>query len=746
MTRFSRSISFSIMAMVLTVVTVTMIAASCVYFVREHDVRYERLQKELNGAAAQLASGLAVPVWNFDDYQIDLFLDGFMHDATVAYIELDAEGQRFLRGRGEGWEAIRAIPASTNHVIEVRRPVVFGGKEIGRIRIAYTQRYIREELFRNTGIMLAVILVLDLAICASLYLILSRWLLTPLALLDQFAGTVIAGGDHRSVLPQAKFHGELGTLRDSLVSMVDTLATRYLEKQHAEEALRESENRLQQLSDNLSDSVVYQVDCGVSGETRRFTYLSAGIERLHGVSAEAVMADPGILYRQIHEGDRERVAKAEAEAIVSLETFRLEIRLHSSDGASRWLLLTSTPHRDRRGHVILDGIEIDVTERRQLEEQLQQAQKMESVGRLAGGVAHDFNNMLGVILGAVHLSLAKGAEGDIRHNLMMIQQAAERSSNITRQLLAFSRKQVIVPKPVNLNTFILESVKNLGRLIGEDVKLVFRPSVELWNVLIDPSQVDQILMNLSVNARDAMPNGGTLTIETANVRIDGDYSHFHPDAAPGDYIQLSISDTGCGMNEEIREHIFEPFFTTKGVGKGTGLGLAMVYGIVTQNNGFLNCYSEPGQGSVFRLYLPRLQQEVAGDRAPAQVARNGSGTILLVEDEEMLLWATTRMLEDLGYVVVQASSPGQALKLCEEGTAFDLVLTDVVMPGINGREMAERIKEMRPGVKVLFMSGYTADLVAQRGIIEEGMHFISKPLDLQKLSEILHELMQKPLR
>ncbi|GFO53477.1 histidine kinase [Geomonas sp. Red276] len=742
MSRFSRSISFSIMMMVLTVVTVTMTAASCVYFVRERDVQYERLQKELKGAADQLASGLAVPVWNFDDYQIDVFLDGFMHDATVAYLELETENRRFVRGRGERWEMIRAIPATANHIVEARRPVVYSGKEIGHIRIAYTRRYIREALFRNTAIMLAAILVLDLAICASLYIILSRWILTPLALLDQFAGTVIAGGDHRSVLPQGKFHGELGNLRNSLVTMVDTLATRYLEKQRAEEALRESENRLQQLSDNLSDSVVYQVDCGVGGEMRQFTYLSAGIERLHGVSAEAVMADPGILYRQIHEGDREKIAKAEAEAIATLQTFKVEIRLHSPDGASRWLLLTSTPHRDRRGHVVFDGIEIDVTERKQLEEQLQHAQKMESVGRLAGGVAHDFNNMLGVILGAVHLSLAKGAEGDIRNNLMMIQQAAERSSNITRQLLAFSRKQVIVPKPVNLNALILESVKNLGRLIGEDVKLVFRPSVDLWNVLIDPSQVDQILMNLSVNARDAMPNGGTLTMETANIRIDGDYSHVHPDAAPGDYIQLSISDTGCGMDEETRKHIFEPFFTTKGVGKGTGLGLAMVYGIVTQNNGFINCYSEPGQGSVFKLYFPRLRQEVVDDRPPLPVPRTGSGTILLVEDEEMLLWATTRMLEDLGYLVLQANTPGDALKLCQEGIGFDLVLTDVVMPGINGREMAERIRQMRPEVKVLFMSGYTSDLVAQRGIIEEGMHFISKPLDLQKLSEILRELLQ----
>ena len=319
---------------------------------------------------------------------------------------------------------------------------------------------------------------------------------------------------------------------------------------------------------------------------------------------------------------------------------------------------------------------------------------------------------------------------------------ANRSSEITRQLLAFSRKEVISPKPVNLNLQILESQKMLVRLISEDIKLSFRPAANLWTVMIDPSQVDQILMNLSVNAGDAMPEGGSLTIETANVRLNGDDSHIHPKAGPGDYVQLTVSDTGLGMDRETRMHIFEPFFTTKGVGQGTGLGLATVYGIVTQNNGFISVYSEPGKGSVFKLYLPRLMQEPVAEDKPAPLAAV-SATILLVEDEEMLLLMATRLLEELGYTVIQAESPQDAIGVCQKNQSIDLILTDVVMPGMNGREMAQRIKAIRPDMKVLFMSGYTADIVAQRGIVDEGMHYIQKPLEMRKLNERIRQVLAK---
>ena len=393
-------------------------------------------------------------------------------------------------------------------------------------------------------------------------------------------------------------------------------------------------------------------------------------------------------------------------------------------------------------------LEHELAERKRVEESLLQSKKMESIGRLAGGVAHDFNNMLGVILGSTQISLPKVPEGSsLWLNLKAIEKAADRSRDITRQLLAFSRKEIIAPKAVDLNQQIVESQKILARLIGEDVKLSFKPGQDLWTVKIDPSQLDQILMNLSANARDAMPDGGSLTLETANIRINGDYSHVHPDARSGDYVQVTVADSGVGMEKSVLEHVFEPFFTTKEMGHGTGLGLATVYGVVTQNNGFINVYSEPGQGTVFRIYLPRMQAAVeAGAIAtPAPVAGKGSGTILLVEDDDLLLWITTEILQEMGYSVIQAPTPQQAIAICEKGEIpIDLILTDVVMPDMNGKEMVDRIRASGSRVKVMFMSGYTADIVAQRGILEEGMNFIQKPINPEELSEKLRRLLAEP--
>ena len=384
---------------------------------------------------------------------------------------------------------------------------------------------------------------------------------------------------------------------------------------------------------------------------------------------------------------------------------------------------------------------IDISERKQLEEQFRQSQKMESVGRLAGGVAHDFNNMLSVILGAADLCKRKIEDDEpITPYLELIANAARRSSDITRQLLAFSRKEVNSPKPVDLNQLIEESNKILSRLISEDIVLAFHPADRLWIVMIDPSQVDQILMNLAVNARDAMPRGGSLTIETANRRITSDYAYLNRNARPGDYVQLTVSDTGLGMDKKTMEHIFEPFFTTKEVGKGTGLGLATVYGIVTQNSGFINVYSEPGQGTVFKIYLPRLAEKMESDEVLPPAPPALCATILLVEDEEMLLWVATKLLEELGHKVIQAQTPARAIEICRDsGRGIDLILTDVVMPQMNGREMIERILEFRPELKVLFMSGHTSDNAVQNALVERGMRYIQKPLDMQKLNEMIRQ-------
>ncbi len=383
-------------------------------------------------------------------------------------------------------------------------------------------------------------------------------------------------------------------------------------------------------------------------------------------------------------------------------------------------------------------------ERARLEASLFQAQKMESIGRLAGGVAHDFNNMLTVILGFAELAKAKSRVAEIvQSHLDEIVKAAERSRQITQQLLGFSRQQIIAPKPVDLNMVIEDLQNPLARLIGEDVHLLFHPDPNLWKSLLDPSQINQILLNLAVNARDAMPNGGTLTIETANARVTEEYTRTQVNITAGAYVMIAISDNGSGMSRETQRHLFEPFFTTKE--RGTGLGLATVYGIVKQNGGFVNVYSEVNQGTTFRIYFPSVTGESEYQEPPRDPAQAGAGSVLLVEDDELVRGVTTAALESLGYTPLVAASAQEALRMCAEpGTEIRLILTDIVMPGMNGAELRDRVNALRPDIKVLFMSGYTSNVIVTHGVLKKGIHFIQKPFSIEELGRKIAEVLGSP--
>ncbi len=396
---------------------------------------------------------------------------------------------------------------------------------------------------------------------------------------------------------------------------------------------------------------------------------------------------------------------------------------------------------------------VDISERKRaeadrekLQAQLTQAHKMESVGRLAGGVAHDFNNMLQAILGHADLVLQDLPPGSPFHeNLSEIRNCAQRSADLTRQLLAFARKQTIVPKVLDLNETIEGLLRMLRRLIGEHIYLAWKPGRQLWPVRLDPSQVDQILANLCVNARDAIADVGQITLETDNATFDAGQSSPHPGFTPGDYVMLAVSDNGCGMDAETLSHLFEPFFTTKEIGKGTGLGLATVYGAVKQNNGFVKVESEPGRGTTFKIYLPRhavkAAKEIAGRQALA--AARGSETILLVEDEPVILNLMQQVLEQLGYTVLAADTPGKAIRLATEHPGqIDLLLTDVVMPEMNGRDLARNILALHPNIKRLFSSGYTADVIAHQGVLDSGIHFIQKPFSPYSLGAKVREVLE----
>jgi PAS domain S-box-containing protein len=476
-------------------------------------------------------------------------------------------------------------------------------------------------------------------------------------------------------------------------------------------------------------------------------YVNPAFEQITGYSrAEAVGQTPRILLS----GQQEPAFYQELWATIKAgEVWRGRIVNRKKDGSFYTEEVIITPVRNEQGQIVnYVSLQRDITRELQLTEQYRQAQKMEAVGRLAGGVAHDFNNLLTAIMGYTGLALETLHPNDpLRMDIEGIQKTAERAANLTRQLLAFARKQVIHPVMLNLNELLMNLSKMLRRLIGEDIELVILPGADLGYIKADPGQLEQMILNLVVNARDAMPNGGKLTLATANITLDQVETHPHGEISPGNYIRLDVSDTGAGMTEEVKAHIFEPFFTTKQEGQGTGLGLATVFGIINQNNGHIWCESQAGWGATFHIYLPRLEQvesRLANLDSRHSLPR-GTETILIVEDEAAVRGLMVRMLGEQGYTLLVASNGYEALTLAQEHQqGLNLLLTDMVMPGLSGKVLAERLRLDQPQLKVLFISGYTDEVIIQPGTFEQNTYFLQKPFMPSDLVRQVRQVLDEP--
>jgi two-component system cell cycle sensor histidine kinase/response regulator CckA len=627
---------------------------------------------------------------------------GFSHEAGAEMEDLEGVSRLFAHAQapGTGWHVY--VGESTS---EVLRPA----------------ERLRNNLLGLVGASLAMLLLFG----AFAY----RKVVTPI---QRLSGSVRAASGVEAPAPiDASGPAEVRGLAEDVNSLTASVHAELAERRRAEQAAQSSEESYRLLFES-NPSPMWLYDA----ESLRFLAVNDAAVEVYGWSREEFLGMTIADIRAPDEVERlhELLERQDPGGLHHAGVWRhrrkdgteLDVEIHSHDHM----------FEGRHARVVLS---LDVSERVELEEQLRQAQRLESIGRLAGGVAHDFNNLLTVISGYAEVLLER--EEGKSTELTQIAAAAERATILTRQLLAFSRRQILLPRVIELNDVVEGLTAMLTRLIGEDIELEATLAPDLDSVLADPSQLEQVLVNLVVNARDAMPEGGKLTIQTANVELDEDYVSHHGEVTVGPHVMLSVTDIGTGMDPETAAHVFEPFFTTKPVGTGTGLGLATVYGIVKQSGGSIWVYSEPGRGTTFKIYLPRAESTAADEAAPeSRAAANGSETILLAEDDPALRELTAFMLEQRGFEVISATTAREALRLAEEHPIeIALLLTDLIMPELSGRALAEKVRALRPGIRVLFISGYADDAVRRTGSLEADAAFLEKPFSANDLATKVRE-------
>jgi two-component system cell cycle sensor histidine kinase/response regulator CckA len=750
--RRDRSIKHKLMLITMAVSTASLLLASAAFVVYELAAFRRQMRQELSGLAELIAANSTAAVAfdhqaaaqeNLDtlknqEHVIAACIYGkdgtvfvsFRRDASVEFPPVDPRGD-FDEFRDDG--------------VVVFRRMLLDREHIGTVYIRSDVALLYDRLRQYMGIVALVLVgasLLAFVLSSTLQKVISR----PILQLAQTATQVTIDKNYSVRAPKGG-RDELGVLIDGFNAMLDVVEEHEAERQRVHDfleqrvgertkALRESERRFRDMLQNLK---LLAVLLDASGNV---TFCNEHLLSLAGWSAPEVLGQD--FFERFAVPERRRAARAEF-----LEKIRRgELALHeesevlAANDERRLIAWTHTLLRDALGRVSgTASIGIDRTEEKRLEERLRQSQKLEAVGRLAGGVAHDFNNLLTIILGYSDLILLCTHETAAREHAHEVKRAAERAAGLTKQLLAFSRRQVLQPKVLDLNSVVADTDKMLRRLIGEDIELLSAGAMDLGRVKADRGQIEQVLVNLVVNARDAMPEGGLLTIETDNVDLDETYARAHGAVQTGPYVRLSVTDSGHGMDPATRAQIFEPFFTTKKEGQGTGLGLAMVYGIVKQSGGYIWVYSEPGRGTTFKIYLPRVFEETTAVAAPVRAAQRGTETILIVEDDDGLRNMTGEALSLFGFHVLKAASGEAALALLAGNGAVDLMLTHIVIPHMWGRELARQSAPPRPEVKVVFMSGYAEQAAVRQGMVDPDQAFLSKPFTpdalVQKLRTVL---------
>jgi len=556
----------------------------------------------------------------------------------------------------------------------------------------------------------------------------------------QWVGTCTDIDDQK--VAHAELENRVALRTAELLRVNEDLQVENAERKRMAESLRESNEKFQLLVDNVTD--VFWIR---SPDMRKLLYISPAFERIWGRPAESLHANPQQWLDFVLSGDRERVQGAFAKLTGDAPTLEIEYRILRPDGEIRWVHVRGFQVRDRNGILIrLTGTINDITERKRLEGQLFQSQKLETIGKLAGGIAHEFNSILTAIIGQSELLLADLPAGSKAANSAVeIRKAAGRAATLTRQLLAYGRKQILQPEILDLNSVLTGMETTLRHLVGRSTEVIIVPVAGLKPVKADAGQIEQVIMNMVINAHDAMPNGGKLTLETANVSFDLDSLGRYVELKAGDYVMLAISDTGSGMTELVMARVFDPFFSTKGVGQGTGLGLATSYGIIKQSGGHISVYSEPGRGTTFKIFLPQVEpdDEAAVPRLAPPNLPSGTETILLVEDDPALREMAATLLRRLGYTVFSAANGIEALSLRQQRDIghIDLLFTDVVMPHMSGKELADRMRALFPPTRILFTSAYTENAIVHQGALDRGVSLLQKPFTPSALAHKVRELL-----